>query len=225
MHFQPVENMADDEHITRAEGGYQADAATSNDALDDVLGSGPSSPLEYYEAPGAHPSDIRRLQSEHATAGYREGLTVSKESSIQAGFDEGFSLGASIGLKAGQLLGALEGIAGAVRVLESDAAKHALELEREAQRELSTAEIFSPAYWNEDGNWKFDVGREDVVFADVADAHPLVRKWAAVVDEQVALWGIDRSVLDDETGQRLEAIVDEPVASSAMPVAKKPLDW
>lgn len=239
MHFQPIENMTNDDHITRAEVSYQVEvaaAASSHDAFDDVFGSGPPSPArehQDYAAPeGSHPSDIDRLRSEHATAGYREGLTVSKETSIQAGFDEGFSLGASIGLRAGQVLGALEGIAAAVVVrgqdnnnINSSSEETAQRLLSEARRELTVAEIFSPKYWKEDGNWRFEVGKGDdeTVFMDVADAHPLVKKWAQVVDEQIELWGIDRTLLDDETGQRL----DEPVtlSSGAAPVAKKPLDW
>ncbi|KAL5620286.1 hypothetical protein FOBRF1_003532 [Fusarium oxysporum] len=207
MHFQPVEQMIDEAYTARPQDESQADTAATNDALDDVFGSGPSSPTEFRhddESATSHPSDIRRLQTEHTTAGYREGITVSKESSLQAGFDEGFSLGASVGMRAGQTLGLLEGINEAVRGLnEADSSKIA-ELLKQAREELSTQGLFTPEYWSEDGNWKYEVtpamGAEDVVFSDVADAHPLVRKWTKIVDEQVAMWKIDRSILDDETG-------------------------
>ncbi|KAJ3521348.1 hypothetical protein NM208_g13331 [Fusarium decemcellulare] len=235
MHFQPVEHMVDDAYIGRPQEGLQVDPLSTNDALDDVFGSGPSSPVaeehhhETAASSAAHPSDIHRLQTEHTTAGYREGVTVSKESSLQAGFDEGFSLGASVGLKAGQLLGVLEGIAEAVRGREDTESVKAIELSRQAQEELSTASIFKADYWAEDSNWKYEVkpaeGADEVVFADVADAHPLIKKWAAVVEEQVALWKIDRAILDDEKGERLETVMDEPLISGAAPTAKKPLDW
>jgi hypothetical protein len=229
MHFQPVEQMIDEAYTARPQDA-QADTAPANDALDDIFGSGPSSHTEHRhddESATAHPSDIRRLQTEHTTAGYREGITVSKESSLQAGFDEGFSLGASVGMRAGQILGLLEGINEAVRGLNDADSSKLAELTKQAHEELSTQGLFTPEYWSEDGNWKYEVtlaaGAEDVVFSDVADAHPLVRKWTKIVDEQVALWKIDRSILDDETGVRLER--DEPLGSGAAPTAKKPLDW
>ncbi|KAF5988046.1 abc1 containing protein [Fusarium bulbicola] len=230
MHFQPVEQMIDEAYTSRPQDEPQADPASTNDALDDVFGSEPPSPTDFRqddESAQSHPSDIRRLQTEHTTAGYREGIAVSKESSIQAGFDEGFSLGASVGMRAGQILGLLEGINEAVRGLnEADSSKIA-ELLKQAREELSTQGLFTPEYWSEDGNWKYEVttatGSEDVVFSDVADAHPLVRKWTKIADEQVAAWKIDRNILDDETGVRLER--DEPLGSGAAPTAKKPLDW
>ncbi|CAM1502165.1 Fc.00g041490.m01.CDS01 [Cosmosporella sp. VM-42] len=230
MHFQPVENMDDDTHITRAQEGYQVDASASNDALDDVFGSSPSSPTQdrHEGHDASHPSDINRLQTEHTTAGYREGITAAKESHIQVGFDEGFSLGASVGLKAGQLLGLIEGIAEAVHDREDEESAKVTKLLGEAQGELSAGTIFSPEYWAEDGNWKYEVEAKDgdeAVFADVADAHPVIQKWTAMVDAQVALWKIDQQILDDESGQRLETVMDEPIVSSAGPAAKKPLDW
>ncbi|KAF3764349.1 hypothetical protein M406DRAFT_233871, partial [Cryphonectria parasitica EP155] len=138
----------------------------------------------------SHPSDIHRLQQEHATAGYRDGVTVSKAGSIQAGFDEGFGLGATIGLTVGRLLGMLEGIVGAL----ATAASVASGLLAEARAELNVRSVFSEVYWNADGTWKYDAageGREDVVFSHVAGAHPLVRKWSAVVDEQMRVWGLE----------------------------------
>ncbi|KAG8671688.1 Essential protein Yae1, N terminal [Fusarium poae] len=232
MHFQPVEQMADEPYTARPQDESQIDHPETNDALDDVFGSGPSSPTEHRhsdESSTAHPSDIRRLQTEHTTAGYREGITVSKESSIQAGFDEGFSLGASVGLRAGQLLGLLEGIAEAVHSLKDADSSRVVELTKQAHEELSTQGIFKPEYWAEDGNWKYEVeptaGAEEVVFADVADAHPLVKKWTEVIEEQIKLWKINQSILDDETGVRLESVMDDTLGSGAAPVAKKPLDW
>jgi hypothetical protein len=222
MHFHPIEPMADDMHTTS---GFQVETPHDN-TVDDVWGSAPSSPMPN---DAVHPSDMLRLQREHTTAGYREGITVAKEGSMQKGFDEGFSLGASVGLVAGQLLGMLEGIAEAVRGREDDDAKTTVRLLSEAKEDLSMAKIFGVEYWEEDGNWKFDVVPKnggEILFSDVAGAHPLVRKWMQVVDEQIKLWGVDRALLEDETGVRLERVVDEGIAtSSAAPVARKPLDW
>ncbi|KAJ9129431.1 hypothetical protein NKR19_g10372, partial [Coniochaeta hoffmannii] len=40
----------------------------------------------------------------------------------------------------------------------------------------------------------------EVVFADVAGAHPLVRKWEAAVREEARRWGVDLEVLGGEEG-------------------------
>lgn len=149
-----------------------------------------------------HPSDMHRLQQEHTTAGYRDGITVAKAQSVQAGFDEGFSLGAVIGMKAGYLLGVLEGIAGALRGKQpgggeaAAAAAHADQLLRDARRELAMLSMFGDDYWNADGTWKYEVKEEEaeVVFSDVAEAHPLVRKWTAVVETEMGRWGIERGL-------------------------------
>ncbi|RCI09752.1 hypothetical protein L249_3939 [Ophiocordyceps polyrhachis-furcata BCC 54312] len=172
--------------------------------LDDVFG----------EAPAAHPSDIRRLQTEHTTAGYREALAVAKQSTIQAGFDEGFSLGAALGVRAGRILGLLEAIHEAVR-----ADGEAEQLLAAARKELSTSVIFSSSYFSPDGEHRFHV--EDGL--NVADAHPLVEKWKRLVDQQLARWTIDQAVVGHETG-RLS--VEAFVSSSAPPSGAMPsLDW
>jgi hypothetical protein len=187
---------------------------------------------------------MRRLETEHTTAGYREGISVAKERTVQAGFDEGFSLGATIGLAAGQLLGTLEGIDDALKNRLNDqaggedegtAATATSELLTEARVELSVLKIFSPDYWAPDGNWSYDVkpdGDDEVLFPDVAKAHPLIRKWTAIVDEQVRLWKIDRSVLDGEDGDaRMETTVDDAAATGTStiplppPASRQPLDW
>ncbi|KFA69779.1 hypothetical protein S40285_02467 [Stachybotrys chlorohalonatus IBT 40285] len=229
MHFQSSERPDEDTHFTRAGGDFVATRMASNDPLDDVFGSGPASPAAEHEPSVSHPSDMHRLRTEHTTAGYREGVTAAKETSIQAGFDEGFSLGATIGLKAGQLLGTIEGIAEAVR---ADTGKDAAKTEAllsDAREDLSKPSIFSPDYWSSDGNWKFDVpaegGQEEVVFSDVASAHPLVRKWTEIVHEQVQAWKIDVLILDDDNSPRLEAVSDEHGVTSQAASVRQPLEW
>ncbi|RDA89441.1 hypothetical protein CP532_6198 [Ophiocordyceps camponoti-leonardi (nom. inval.)] len=171
--------------------------------LDDVFG----------KAPAAHPSDMRRLQTEHKTAGYREALAVAKQSTIQAGFDEGFSLGASLGMRAGRILGLLEAIHEAVR-----ADSEAEQLLEAARRELSTSVIFSSSYFAPDGEHRFHVEHD----LNVADAHPLIEKWKRLVDQQLARWAIDEAVVGHETGRlSVEAFVSSSAPSGATP----PLDW
>ncbi|KAK4098629.1 hypothetical protein N658DRAFT_407736, partial [Parathielavia hyrcaniae] len=149
-------------------------------------------------------SDIPRLSHAHTTAGYRDGIALAKARTAQQGFDEGYGLGATIGARAGQLLGVLEGLAAAARRIEG--------LLNEARRELGVRGVFDGAYWAADGNWRYEVGgsgsgsgggmREDamVVFADVAEAHPLLRKWGGIVRAEAARYGVDWEVLKDEIG-------------------------
>lgn len=56
------------------------------------------------------PSDLPSLRRQHVTAGYRDGVTVSKGERVQDGFDAGFPIGAQLGMRAGTILGILEGI-------------------------------------------------------------------------------------------------------------------
>ncbi|KAG6014692.1 hypothetical protein E4U43_006248 [Claviceps pusilla] len=260
MRLQPIENSSDDACFAHSSGGGggsmaaqhhqasrdQLDQLDRPNHLDDVFGSAPASPTETAAHSISHPSDVPRLQTEHTTAGYREGITVAKESSVQAGFDEGFSLGAALGAQAGQLLGLVEGIADALKthVAETadadDAAVASAQLLREARTDLSTDNIFRPEYWAPDGNWTYDVvaaGQDDgddgepgqqIVFFDVANAHPLIRKWRTIVDEQLRRWRIQTSLLETDTAARLDAtaVTAEPLNSSvAAPRANQTLDW
>lgn len=187
------------------------------DPLDDVFGSDgggdDDSPAfgedgDELNASQHHPSDMHRLQQEHTTAGYRDGVTVAKAGSVQAGFDEGFGLGATIGLKVGRLLGLLEGIASALasdRASASASAPEAAALLADARAELGVRSVFSQVYWNADGTWKYDVAPassgdgageegETVLFSHVAEAHPLVKKWTAIVQAQMETWGLQEQL-------------------------------
>ncbi|ODA78672.1 hypothetical protein RJ55_06054 [Drechmeria coniospora] len=230
----PLVDAADGDATLADAGGLplaeEAAGAAGGDALDDVFGS----PMELLdEQHVSHPSDVGRLRTEHTTAGYREGITLAKESSIQAGFDEGFGLGATLGSRAGLLLGVLEGISDALsRHGDEGAAAAAPAAEKrlvEAREELCPSRIFSPDYWEPDGNWAYPVlvvEGEDILFPHVADAHPLIRKWSTVVDEQVELWNISMGLLEDEVGPRVALTSnEEPLASSPLPATKQALDW
>jgi len=180
----------------------------ATDLLDDVFG-------ESEDHPSDHPSDMRRLRSQHHTAGYRDGYIKSKTTSIQTGFDEGYSLGATVGLRAGQLLGVLEGLAEAVEEQKpspSSSSSSLQQLLRDARRELATNGVFTPEYWNADGTWKYEVGARadkpaeedgETVFADVAEAHPVVRKWRRLVEAEMERCGVRWDVFwrgEDEKG-------------------------
>ncbi|KAJ2966509.1 hypothetical protein NQ176_g10120 [Zarea fungicola] len=240
MYQKPRELSGEDFHFSQGrvglvdlemESSHIADTAPSN-PLDDVFGSdggGDAQDVGLQAPESTHPTDMSRLQTEHTTAGYREGVSVAKEASIQSGFDEGFSLGATIGQQAGRLLGLLEGISTALESLQNEQSAAASKLLDEARDELSTKHIFSAEYWAADGNWTYLVEpkdkERDVLFPDVAEAHPLIRKWAAIVDSQVQQWHIQLDVLNDETGPRVEVNSEERGESGVVQRTNKALDW
>lgn len=197
--------------------------------FDDIFGSAPSSPslLPTSIAHGnAEPSDIPRLRSTHSTAGYRDGLTASKGTTIQEGFDEGYGLGATMGLRVGVILGTLEGIWSAVLKSEKAVASAKpvsidsdldLGAEKAAQSEgerlralvikarnaLRTESVFGTEYWGADGIWKYDVKEGDGGWSDVVDAHPLIQAWEATVKTEVDHFKLDTGVLERTEVKRL----------------------
>ncbi|KKY31250.1 putative abc1 domain containing protein [Diaporthe ampelina] len=241
--------------------GHPQDATPRTDPLDDVFGSDGDSDTAVFEgeddeaavshiriargtagpAAQSHPSDMHRLRQEHTTAGYREGITVAKGASIQAGFDEGFGLGATIGLKVGYLLGVLEGVAAALSRDPSHASAHAEAARQlaEARGELGAQAVFSPEYWDSDGTWKYEVGGQggqadddEVVFSHVAEAHPLVRKWTSAVEAQMRKWGLEEEVpllrRRDEEDAAAEPVARVKAVAQSQPdakVANDALSW
>lgn len=205
-----------DDHPTMDAEHHPPPAAPAT--LDDIFGDPLSDPLITQEAP--LPSDMPRLEREHVTAGYRDGVNAAKGSSVQDGFDEGFSLGAEVGKRVGEVLGLLEGIHEAVG---GDG-----ELLKRAREELAADKVFGKEFWFEDGTWRFEVEKEDLLFADVAEAHPLVRKWEDVVAEEVKRWRLDLGVLGKSTeAAGGEVPRDEPeLAVKPVTETKKgALDW
>ncbi len=185
--------------------------------LDDIWGSAPSSSTsETFPNNANHirnePSDVPRLRSEHSTAGYRDGLSAAKNTTIQEGFDEGYSLGAVMGLEVGKLLGSLEGIYNAVQRIGfsyDSEKKGTTTLLDTARRELRTEEVFGRDWWSEDGTWKFEVlgegpdGSGETTFKDVTNSHPTIRKWRGLVNREVERWGLDITIMERTEGKRL----------------------
>ena len=158
----------------------------TNNCLSDIFSdSPPTSPA------GADPSDIPRLRGTHSTAGYRAGISTSKEQTLQAGFDEGYTLGAFFGLRVGYLLGALEGLYVA-HSHESEGRTRLAQLGKEARGQLTLEKLFGREWWGEDGIWKYEVQgkEEEVTFPKVVNAHPLVRKWVERVEQEMKTAGI-----------------------------------
>jgi hypothetical protein len=217
----------------------------ANDALDDVFGSAPSSPshedTRHDGSGNTEVSDIPRLKEKHETEGYRDGVTQGKAKTVQQGFDEGHNLGAVMGLRIGKILGLVEGLWAAVKSAESSASSGEVEkwedererlggLVQNARLELRIESVFGREWWGEDGIWKYAVPGEgegmDVVFTDVAAAHPLIKKWEAVVDEEVVTWAVDLTLMEHEREQEEETTTKESDApTSTAPGAKKELSW
>lgn len=174
------------------------------DPLDDVFGPGPDSPQLGPAASGIQGAadislDTRRLQAQHNTVGYREGIAAGKASSIQAGFDQGFALGANIGIRAGQILGLLEGIRAAlVDVGAADEFVHADSLLSRATAQLNPESLFTPEFWASDGTWIYSVTPSDeggdILDSDVADQHPLIATWNQIAHGAIERWGVDQRV-------------------------------
>lgn len=187
--------------------------------LDDIFGSAPNSPLQAATTHGTggegldsldalqisshsagantERSDIPRLRSVHVTSGYRDGIAESKAKFVQEGFDEGFALGAVLGLKSGRLLGVLEGVVRAVGVSDSGvdpaAAQDVRDMFVKASEELGLLSLFGREWYGEDGIWKYEVldGEADVTFIEVAEAHPLIKKWTVSIGEVERRMGLD----------------------------------
>jgi len=232
----------------------------ANDDFDDVFGSAPPSPSFSHDGTHAshdnrmrsgnlEPSDIPRLKEKHETEGYRDGVTKGKAESVQKGFDEGYSLGAMLGLRIGKILGLVEGIYGA---LKGTGGEYNLEVERveklvsEAKEDLGTRSVFGTDWWGEDGVWKFEVpGEQDgkeVLFPDVAAAHPLVIKWERFVEDEVKRWGLNLEMMEGEheedhveeekgthgpskNNRTAEVSENSEALAKIMGVAKKDLNW
>jgi hypothetical protein len=181
---------------------------------------------ERSETRRVEPSEIPRVRSTHVTNGYRDGISESKARFVQEGFDEGYALGAVLGLKAGWILGVFDRLVTALgqknlrrkvnpktyeapdgamveqwRQLEiqrGQMLRKCQELFGKAQTELVVLNLFGKDYFGEDGIWAYDVagGEEDIVFEDVANAHPLICRWMRVVEELASAWSIDLHTLD-----------------------------
>jgi hypothetical protein len=165
--------------------------------------------------PGNDVSDVARLRSTHNTAGYREGVSASKEAHVQEGFDEGYALGAEIGTRVGWILGALEGLVAGTRrgsiTIQQSATQQSNQTDvrtllAQARLDLTEKSIYSPEYFYEHGLWKYDVpdsgdgpddGDANVTFRDVASAHPLILKWSRAVDTAASGLGARLDSLQD----------------------------
>ncbi|KAI4179266.1 MAG: hypothetical protein L6R41_007940 [Letrouitia leprolyta] len=183
-----------------------------NNSLSDIFSDSPPGSPSSSTPCSAEPSDIPRLRSTHVTNGYREGISFAKDQALQPGFDEAYPLGAIFGLRVGYILGTLKGLYGAYRSRksasieldrvrkegvdsENDEGEKILELLVQARQEMKIENLFSKEYWSQDGMWAYGVqeNEEEVTFWEVADQHPVVRKWLTRVRDEARKAGIENA--------------------------------
>jgi hypothetical protein len=175
------------------------------DALDDIY-------------PREHPhemlSDLPSRQRALDTDAYREGLVNSKGQHVQEGFDEGYSLGAILGLRVGQILGVLHGFVASWKGRDNQLFKETKATYDIAQRELAIEELLGQQWVNAEGIWQWDVTGEDEdpTFTEVAEQHPVVKKWANTVEEMADRWGVDLQAVE-----RMQGSADESQAVKRTP--------
>jgi len=107
-----------------------------------------------------------------------------------------------MGLRVGSVIGILEGIAESLEKEHGEKARME-QLVKEAREELKTERVFGKEYWGDDGVWHYTIpgehedGRE-ITWKEVVDAHPSVRKWEAIVKNEVEKWSVDVGILERE---------------------------
>ncbi|KAI1186914.1 hypothetical protein F5B17DRAFT_343011 [Nemania serpens] len=210
MHLaQPPESFGDDVDYHSSISPMTTTQLSAWELIDEIFGPGPvpdspdlepaASAIEGAAANTDISLDTRRLQAQHNTVGYREGVTAGKASSIQAGFDRGFGLGAKIGIRAGQVLGLLEGIMAAlVDAGSAEELVRASDLLSRATAELNPESLFTSEFWGLDGAWMYSVTASrkggDILDSDVAEQHPLIATWRRIAHDAALRWRVDLGV-------------------------------
>lgn len=151
-------------------------------------------------------SDLPSRQRALDTDAYREGLSNSKGQYVQEGFDEGYSVGANLGIRVGYILGVLQGFVAAWKGSNENLFKDTKKVYDTAQKELAIQELLSQQWVTEDGVWNWEVHgvEEDPTFREVAEQHPVVRKWTATFESMAAQWGVDLNALEKVHGSNDE---------------------
>jgi hypothetical protein len=186
---------------TQLAAGHAPPTPPHDNALDDIYGSAPSSPILSANAPARSYEILSDLPSRRRaldTDAYREGLANSKGQYVQEGFDEGYSLGANLGLRVGYVLGVLHGFDGAWKGPDERVYKEVADIYKAARKELAIEELLGQQWVDEEGIWKWSVKgeEEDPTFREVADQHPLVQKWMGTVQELAKRWAVDLKAVE-----------------------------
>lgn len=116
-------------------------------------------------------SEISALRRLHAKRGYLDGLSNSKEESLQEGFDKGYPLGALIGIEVGKIISKLQFIStmNGIDSTLKDKAKDQLEI---AKSELMIQKVLNRKYFDD------ALSLQD-------DTHSLLQRWKIQVNELI----------------------------------------
>ncbi|KAL5117661.1 Essential protein Yae1, N terminal [Pleosporales sp. CAS-2024a] len=171
--------------------------------LDDIYGSAPASPnlsgaealkLDCPREPRHEIlSDLPARRRALDTDAYREGLADSKGLYVQQGFDEGYSLGASLGIRVGYILGILHGFVAAWKGNHDGLYQESRAVYEAAQKELAMQELLGRQWVTEEGIWAWHVAgmeEEDGSFGQVAEQHPIVKKWTGTMQDMAGKWSV-----------------------------------
>ncbi|USP82711.1 hypothetical protein yc1106_09985 [Curvularia clavata] len=187
---------------TQLAAGQAPPTPPHENALDDVYGSAPSSPVLSAIAPQIRRheilSDLPSRQRALDTDAYREGLADSKGQYVQEGFDEGYALGANLGLNVGYILGVLHGFVAASKDRDEEMHSEAKEIYDMAHKELAIEELLGKQWVDEEGIWKWGVVAkdDDPTFREVAAQHPVIRRWTDKVQTLAARWHVDLKAVE-----------------------------
>ncbi|KAK1767218.1 hypothetical protein QBC33DRAFT_81057 [Phialemonium atrogriseum] len=179
--------------------------------------------LRREHATAGYRDGVAAAKARSAQAGFDEGFGLGAAVGARAGR----LLGLLEGIASAAAAAAATAESGVSPGAEEDGAAggSVVRLLGRAREELGVGSVFGSEYWEADGTWKYEVagggggdgqrqrqeeggdegaaGDDEVVFADVAAAHPLLRRWEALVQAEVKRWGVDLSVLaEDEAAAR-----------------------
>lgn len=107
--------------------------------------------------------DVRKLRENHNKRGYFDGITHSKETNLQQGFDEGFPTGALLGMQVGKLIGTLQALVSKY----GDRDEQLADDFQVAQIELRISKVLTKSMFDPN--------------LDVMGQHQLIAKWKAIV--------------------------------------------
>ncbi|KAK4129183.1 hypothetical protein N657DRAFT_639752 [Parathielavia appendiculata] len=198
QYYTPPQEVSDIPRLSQAHttAGYRdgitlAKARTAQQGFDEGYGLGATI--------GARAGQLLGVLEGLAAAVGLHALSLSSSSSSSSSPSSSEELPPSTGTETGYYEGSPPQWTG------RDEARRIEGLLNEARRELSVQGVFDGAFWAADGNWRYDVGgsggglgEDGVVFSDVAEAHPLLRKWGGIVRAEAARYGVDWEVLKDE---------------------------
>ncbi|CAX40628.1 uncharacterized protein yjr067c homologue, putative [Candida dubliniensis CD36] len=101
----------------------------------------------------------------HYKKGYVDGITQSKESSLQQGFDDGYPEGAKLGIQVGKILANL--------INQCETKDEQLTRFNEAKKELNIVNVLKKSYFDEDLNLK----KSNNPTGTNESYHELINKW------------------------------------------------